>query len=154
MALGLPSELATGVDANASVGEARVVFCAGEATGRDTIYTQLDRKAAPESFVTTALRLCGERPYCKFMGWTNPIMKPDSDAMNDVQRAAMSFSFELPSHLVSKINPARSRLRGGSRSVPRAEPLGLRAMVPPSGSTVAAVIPAISIALLFTQIVW
>lgn len=93
MALGLPSELATGVDANASVGEARVVVGAGEATGRDTIYTQLDRRAAPESFVTTALRLCGDKPYCKFMGWTNPVLKPDSDAMSDTQRAAMTFSY-------------------------------------------------------------
>ncbi|MGV3731558.1 MAG: cell wall hydrolase [Sphingopyxis sp.] len=93
MALGLPTELATGVDANAAVGEARVVAGAGEAAGRDTIYTQLDRRAAPESFVTTALRLCGDQPYCKFMGWTNPVLKPDSDAMSDTQRAAMSFSY-------------------------------------------------------------
>ncbi len=93
IALGLPAELATGVDANAAVGEARVVAGAGEAAGRDTIYTQLDRRAAPESFVTTALRLCGDKPYCKFMGWTNPVLKPDSDAMSDTQRAAMSFSY-------------------------------------------------------------
>jgi hypothetical protein len=92
LALGLPIE-AAGVDANAAVGEARVVTGAGEATGRDTIYTQLDRKAAPESFVTTALRLCGDKPYCKFMGWTNPVLKPDSDAMSDTQRAAMTFSY-------------------------------------------------------------
>jgi spore germination cell wall hydrolase CwlJ-like protein len=93
IALGLPTDLATGVDANAAVGEARVVAGAGESAGRDTIYTQLDRKAAPESFVTTALRLCGDKPYCKFMGWTNPVLKPDSDAMSDTQRAAMTFSY-------------------------------------------------------------
>lgn len=93
IALGLPAELATGVDANAAVGEARVVAGAGDSAGRDTIYTQLDRRAAPESFVTTALRLCGDKPYCKFMGWTNPVLKPDSDAMSDTQRAAMSFSY-------------------------------------------------------------
>ena len=92
IALGLPADVAS-VDANAAVGEARVVIGAGEAVGRDTIYTQLDRKAAPESFVTTALRLCGDKPYCKFMGWTNPVLKPDSDAMSDTQRAAMSFSY-------------------------------------------------------------
>jgi spore germination cell wall hydrolase CwlJ-like protein len=93
IALGLPIDLAVGVDANAAVGEARVVAGAGEATGRDTIYIQLDHKAAPESFVTTALRLCGDKPYCKFMGWTNPVLKPDSDAMSDTQRAAMTFSY-------------------------------------------------------------
>ena len=91
-AAGLPIGLA-GMDAKAEVGEARVVPGAGEAAGRDTIHVQLDRRAAPESFVTTALRLCGERPYCKFMGWTNPMLKPDGDAMNDMQRAAMSFSY-------------------------------------------------------------
>lgn len=92
IALGLPTEVA-GVDANAAVGEARVVTGAGESAGRDTIYVQLDRKAAPESFVTLALRLCGDKAYCKFMGWTNPTLKPDSDAMNDMQRAAMTFSY-------------------------------------------------------------
>ena len=93
IALGLPIDAAVGVDANAAVGEARVLVGAGETAGRDTIYTQLDRKAAPESFVTTALRLCGDKPYCKFMGWTNPTLKPDSDAMSDTQRAAMTFSY-------------------------------------------------------------
>ena len=93
IALGLPIDLATGVDANAAIGEARVVTGAGDSVGRDTIYTQLDRRAAPESFVTTALRLCGDKPYCKFMGWTNPVLKPDSDAMSDTQRAAMTFSY-------------------------------------------------------------
>ena len=87
-----PVELA-GVDANAAVGEAKIVPGAGEKVGRDTIYVALDRRAAPESFVTTALRLCGEKPYCKFMGWTNPMLKPDSDAMNDMQRSAMTFSY-------------------------------------------------------------
>ncbi len=92
LALGLPAGSAP-ADANAAVGEARVVAGLGDAAGRDTIYIQLDRRAAPESFVTTALRLCGEQPYCKFMGWTNPMLKPDSDAMSDTQRAAMSFSY-------------------------------------------------------------
>ncbi|WP_432770483.1 MAG: cell wall hydrolase [Sphingopyxis sp.] len=92
LGLGIAPALA-GVDANAEVGEARVVAGAGEAVGRDTIYIQLDRTAAPESFVTTALRLCGDKPYCKFMGWTNPVLKPDGDAMSDTQRAAMTFSY-------------------------------------------------------------
>lgn len=92
-AAGLPAGLMGGIDARAEVGEARIVPGAGEAVGRDTIHVQLDHRATPESFVTTALRLCGDRPYCKFMGWTNPMLKPDSDAMNDMQRAAMSFSY-------------------------------------------------------------
>jgi len=87
-----PTQLA-GVDANAALGEAKTITGAGESAGRDTIYVALDRRAAPESFVTTALRLCGDKPYCKFMGWTNPMLKPDSDAMNDMQRSAMTFSY-------------------------------------------------------------
>ena len=47
-----------------------------------------------------------------------------------------------------------SAIADGSRKVPRGEPSLLRAIVPPSGSAVEAVIPAISKALLFTQIVW
>ena len=90
LALALPSDLA---DTAASVGPIKLVTGAGDAVGRDTIYVQLDRRATPESFVTLALRLCGERPYCKFMGWTNPMLKPDSDAMSDMQRSAMTFSY-------------------------------------------------------------
>ena len=88
----VPTDLAA-ANANAAVGEARVVAGAGEAAGRDTIYVALDRRATPESFVTTALRLCGDKPYCKFMGWTNPMLKPESDSMSDMQRAAMTFSY-------------------------------------------------------------
>ncbi|MBL0767577.1 cell wall hydrolase [Sphingopyxis sp. DHUNG17] len=91
-ALGLPSGLASN-DAPAEVGEPRVATRSGASGDRDTIYVQLDRRATAESFVTTALRLCGERPYCKFMGWTNPMLKPESDAMSDMQRNAMSFSY-------------------------------------------------------------
>ena len=83
----------TGIDANAAVGEPKIVAGTGDAAGRDTIFTVLDRKAAPESFVTLALRLCGKREYCKLMGWTNPMFKPASDAMGDTSRAAMTFSY-------------------------------------------------------------
>ncbi len=92
LGLGPPAELAAG-DADARAKEVRLVPGAGEAAGRDTLYVELDRRAPPESFVTLALRLCGEKPYCKLMGWTNPTLKPASDAMNETQRAAMSFSY-------------------------------------------------------------
>lgn len=92
LALGLPGGLPA-AEVNPAAGEARIVPGAGEAAGRDTIYVQLDRRAAPESFVTLALRLCADKPYCKFMGWTNPVLKPEGDAMNDMQRAAMTFSY-------------------------------------------------------------
>ncbi|SKB33417.1 cell wall hydrolase [Sphingopyxis flava] len=92
LALSLPSALAD-AEVDTLAKEVRLVPGAGEAAGRDTLYVQLERRAPPESFVTLALRLCGEKPYCKFMGWTNPTLKPASDAMNETQRAAMSFSY-------------------------------------------------------------
>lgn len=92
---GAATELAAEVDAAA--GEPRITGGAvpGQVVsgGRETITITLDRKATPESFVTLALRLCGTREYCKFMGWTNPVLKPETEAMNDTQRAAMTFSY-------------------------------------------------------------
>lgn len=93
---GLPAELAA-TDVDAAVGEPRITGGAvpGQVVsgGRETITITLDRKATPESFVTLALRLCGTREYCKFMGWTNPVLKPETEAMSDTQRAAMTFSY-------------------------------------------------------------
>lgn len=92
---GPPIDLA-GVDTNAAVGAAHIVSATDAATGnatRDAIYIQLDRRAPPESFVTLALRLCGAREYCKFMGWTNPVLKPEGDDMSATQRAGMTFSY-------------------------------------------------------------
>jgi len=84
-----------GVDTDAAVGEPRIVPGQSDAGAvpRDSIYIQLDRRAPPESFVTLALRLCGEREYCRLMGWTNPVLKPEGDAMSATQRAAMTFSY-------------------------------------------------------------
>ncbi|MEY4268830.1 MAG: hypothetical protein RLZZ58_46 [Pseudomonadota bacterium] len=75
-----------------AIGEPRITAAAANAL-KETIYVQLDRRAAPETYVTLALRLCGDRTYCKFMGWTNPVLKPSGDDMNDMARAAMSFSY-------------------------------------------------------------
>jgi hypothetical protein len=75
-----------------AIGEPRISAAATNAL-KETIYVQLDRRAAPETYVTLALRLCGERKYCKFMGWTNPVLKPEGDAMSEMARAAMSFSY-------------------------------------------------------------
>lgn len=86
-----PAQLA--LDANAAAGAARLIPGKGETVGRDTIFILLDRRAPAESFVTLALRLCGTRDYCKFMGWTNPVLKPSGDAMSDTARASMSFSY-------------------------------------------------------------
>lgn len=95
-AMGISPELAL-TEVDPAIGEARVTGAAvpGQVVsgGRETITISLDRKASPESFVTLALRLCGTREYCKFMGWTNPVLKPESEAMSDTQRAGMTFSY-------------------------------------------------------------
>lgn len=93
---GSPSIDLAGVDTNAAVGEADIIADKDAPAGvasRDTILIQLDRSAPPESFVTLALRLCGTREYCKFMGWTNPTLKPAGEAMSATQRAGMTFSY-------------------------------------------------------------
>ena len=93
---GLPPALAA-TEVDAAAGEPRITGGAvpGQVVsgGRETITIALDRKATPESFVTLALRLCGTREYCKFMGWTNPTLKPESETMSDMQRSAMTFSY-------------------------------------------------------------
>lgn len=65
----------------------------GGGASRDMILVELEARATPESFLTTALRLCGSRNYCKLFGWTNPTLKPATENMNDLQRMGMSFSY-------------------------------------------------------------
>ena len=66
---------------------------AAPGVGRDTLLVVLDRRASADAFVSYALRVCGARQYCKLLGWTNPVLKPGSEAMTDMQRTAMSFSY-------------------------------------------------------------
>jgi spore germination cell wall hydrolase CwlJ-like protein len=67
----------------------------GAAVGnsRETLLVVLDRRATADAFVAYALRVCGARDYCKLFGWTNPVLKPGSEAMTDMQRTGMSFSY-------------------------------------------------------------
>jgi spore germination cell wall hydrolase CwlJ-like protein len=63
----------------------------------DTIILTLDRNQPAASFPALAEAACGDRSYCKVMGWTNPGLAPtnassDGD-MSNVARAAMSFSY-------------------------------------------------------------
>lgn len=92
--LSLPNEaMIMDEDALSAAKEAKIVADRKDQGKRDTILVELDARAAPESYLTMALRLCGERPYCKLLGWTNPTLKPANEAMSDLQRAAMSFSY-------------------------------------------------------------
>lgn len=81
--------------ANPGIGEPVVRADDGTAAGdnRETLLVVLDRRADAEAFVSYALRVCGARSYCKLFGWTNPVLKPGTEAMSDMQRTAMSFSY-------------------------------------------------------------
>lgn len=66
------------------------------ATGSDpdTFYVALDRKLGADGFAALAIRTCGERPYCKFLGWSDPRkVPPASSALSPAQLASMSFSY-------------------------------------------------------------
>lgn len=80
-------------DAASAAKEAQIITARKNNGSRDTILVELDGRASPQVFLTTALRLCGDRDYCKVFGWTNPQLKPQSETMSDMQRMGMSFSY-------------------------------------------------------------
>jgi spore germination cell wall hydrolase CwlJ-like protein len=53
----------------------------------------LDPKLAPEMFPTLAHKACGDRPYCKFMAWTNKAATPATLPVSPTQQRVMSFSY-------------------------------------------------------------
>lgn len=57
----------------------------------DTFYIAL--AGAPEAYPQLATQACGERPHCKFMGWTDRAMVPASPTLTPQQIDAMSFSY-------------------------------------------------------------
>lgn len=65
-------------------------------TGGDpnTFYVALDRKLGEDGFAALAIRTCGERAYCKFLGWSDPRKVPPAGAqLSTAQLEAMSFSY-------------------------------------------------------------
>jgi hypothetical protein len=59
----------------------------------DVIMLSIDRTQPAATFPALAQAACGDRPYCKVMGWTDASLIPSSEAMSDTARAAMSFSY-------------------------------------------------------------
>lgn len=53
----------------------------------------LDPKMQPEAFAAIATRACGDRPYCKVMGWTDKTKVPAGLPLQQAQVASMSFSY-------------------------------------------------------------
>lgn len=65
-------------------------------TGSDSnvFHVALDRSLGAEGFAALAIRTCGERPFCKFLGWTDPGKVPAAGAaLTPAQIEAMSFSY-------------------------------------------------------------
>ncbi|WP_254291195.1 cell wall hydrolase [Sphingomonas tagetis] len=60
----------------------------------NTFHVALDRKLGEEGFAALAIRTCGERPYCKFLGWSDPRKVPPAGAaLTPAQLESMSFSY-------------------------------------------------------------
>mgnify|MGYP001807189047 CR=1 FL=1 len=62
------------------------------ASDQNTFLTMLNPKQA-ETFAGMAQASCGERPKCKFMGWTEPDNMAFTMPLSPEQMAAMSFSY-------------------------------------------------------------
>ena len=53
----------------------------------------LDKKMQPDAYAAIAARACGDRPYCKVMGWTDKAKLPTTLPLQQAQVATMSFSY-------------------------------------------------------------
>jgi hypothetical protein len=53
----------------------------------------LDKKMQPDGYAAIAARACGDRPYCKVMGWTDKAKLPTALPLQQAQVATMSFSY-------------------------------------------------------------
>ena len=59
----------------------------------DTFILDLNPRTSPDSWPQFALSVCGERPRCVFMGWTNHAMMPRGGDPSPAQSDAMAFSY-------------------------------------------------------------
>lgn len=59
----------------------------------DSFLVTLDRGMNPDAFAALAIKTCGERPYCKFMAWTEAKQTPARLPLSNAQVAAMAFSY-------------------------------------------------------------
>ena len=59
----------------------------------NTFLLTLDPKMPPDAYALLATRTCGDRVYCKVMGWTNKAKTPSTPSLQASQIATMSFSY-------------------------------------------------------------
>ena len=61
--------------------------------GGDAFVVVLDRKTPAAQYPALALAACGDRDFCKFMGWTDAAKAPKGFPIEDTQQRALSFSY-------------------------------------------------------------
>ena len=61
--------------------------------GGDAFIVVLDKRVAASQFPSLALAACGQKDFCKFMGWTDPAKAPKGFPIGDTQHQALSFSY-------------------------------------------------------------
>lgn len=66
---------------------------ASVASDQNVFLVTLPDDMLPDLYPAIALRTCGDRPYCKFMAWSDPARKPARLPPTGEQAAAMSFSY-------------------------------------------------------------
>lgn len=84
------------VDASAAIVEAAAAGAAippALTTDTNSFLLTLDPRMPPDAFALLAARTCGERPYCKIMGWTSKAKTPGTLPLQPTQIASMSFSY-------------------------------------------------------------
>jgi spore germination cell wall hydrolase CwlJ-like protein len=84
------------VDASATAVEAAAlgaVLPPALTTDTNSFLMTLDPRMPPDAYALLAARTCGDRPYCKIMGWTSKAKTPGTLPLQPSQIAAMSFSY-------------------------------------------------------------
>jgi len=84
------------VEASTAIVEAAAAGAAlpAAATGdSNSFLLTLDPRMPPDAYALLAARTCGDRPYCKIMGWTSKAKTPGALPLQPTQIASMSFSY-------------------------------------------------------------
>ncbi|MET3723159.1 cell wall hydrolase [Sphingomonas trueperi] len=92
----LPADEASNLPADLATRMAAIPASAVPApvTGDPNVFLiVLPKGVTAESFPALAMKACGERPYCKFMAWSDPAKRPPRLPPTGEQAAAMSFSY-------------------------------------------------------------
>jgi hypothetical protein len=61
--------------------------------GGDAFVVVIDRKVPANQLPSLALAACGQKDFCKFMGWTDPSKAPKGFPIEPSQHSALSFSY-------------------------------------------------------------